>query len=209
MPRTKVTLEQQIETMREELRQKGNRLNDMLEAKKEKDRKERTRRLCERAGYLESILPDTLRLSKERFQIFLNKTLINDFSHQILRGLIENESGTSEIEDTSHETEIAEMGTMMVEPNHVNIGYTGWQIDGGRVETNQQENCLQVFFDSRPKSDILDELKRNNFRWSPETKAWQRELNESTINAADRIMCLQPITGEAPTELQRTIRTGV
>ena len=46
-------------------------------------------------------------------------------------------------------------------------------------------------------------LKSNGFHWSPNAGAWQRQLNDRTIWAADRIQCIQPVSGEKPSELQR------
>ena len=84
---TKKTLAQQIQEAQEEIRQRENRLKELQQKQKEHDRKARTHRLCERGGYLESILPDTLRLTKEQFQSFLDKTLLTDFARKTLAGL--------------------------------------------------------------------------------------------------------------------------
>lgn len=89
------------------------------------------------------------------------------------------------------------------------IVYTGWQINGGRVEANQQDNMLHVFFDTMPSDDIRGELKNNGFRYAKPLKAWERDLNDSTIKTADRIKCLQPTTGEAPSELQKSLNAPV
>jgi Zn-dependent peptidase ImmA (M78 family) len=89
---------------------------------------------------------------------------------------------------------------------HAVAVYVGWQINGGKVETNQQDNRLQVFFDGKPDENIRNELKSNGFRWSPNAGAWQRQLNGNALYAADRIKCLEPITGEKPTDLQRVAR---
>jgi hypothetical protein len=81
---TKKTLNEQIEAARTEIRQKENRLKELVQKQKAEERKARTRRLCERAGYLESILPETITLTKEQFQAFLNMTLLNDFARRTL-----------------------------------------------------------------------------------------------------------------------------
>jgi sugar-specific transcriptional regulator TrmB len=223
MPRKKITipLEQQIDIKRKELEQNQNHLNQLLEAKKEKDRRERTHRLCERAGFMESILPDTLKLTKEKFESFLNKALLNDNVTQILRGLIENDGETvdntittpdnnaSEIEGSLSETKTAEISVETIEPKTNIIIYTGWQINGGKVVANQHENCLQVFFDSKPNDDTRGELKSNGFSWSQNAKAWYRELNNDAIDIADSMQCIQPITGEKPTELQKAVQASV
>ena len=86
------------------------------------------------------------------------------------------------------------------------LGYVGWEFDGGRVEANTADNRLQIFFDEKPDKEIREELKGNGFRYAPSTEAWQRQLNDNAIYAADRIKCIQPLTGESPTELQKRAR---
>ena len=89
---------------------------------------------------------------------------------------------------------------------HGQRGYAEWEFDGGRVEANKEANRLQIFFDDKPDSDTRDELKANGFRWAPSAGAWQRQLNANAYRAADNISCIQPATGERPTELQRKAR---
>lgn len=79
----------------------------------------------------------------------------------------------------------------------------GWEFDGERVESNTADNRLQIFFDEKPDKEIREELKGNGFRYAPSTEAWQRQLNDNAIYAADCIKCIQPLTGERPTELQK------
>ena len=86
------------------------------------------------------------------------------------------------------------------------LGYVGWEFDGGRVEANTADNRLQIFFDEKPDKEIREELKGNGFRYAPSAEAWQRQLNDNAIYAADRIKCIQPLTGESPTELQKRAR---
>ena len=86
------------------------------------------------------------------------------------------------------------------------VGYVGWEFDGGKAEANAADNLLQIFFDGKPDPDIRAELKGNGFKWSPSAGAWQRQLNDNAIYAADRIKSIQPLTGERPTELQRRTR---
>ncbi|MCM1525440.1 MAG: antirestriction protein ArdA, partial [Ruminococcus sp.] len=86
------------------------------------------------------------------------------------------------------------------------LGYVGWEFDGGRVEANTADNRLQIFFDEKPDKEIREELKGSGFRYAPSAEAWQRQLNDNAIYAADRIKCIQPLTGESPTELQKRAR---
>lgn len=84
--------------------------------------------------------------------------------------------------------------------------YTGWEFEGGEVEVNREANRLQVLFDSKPDESVRTELKRNGFRWSPKAGAWQRQLNDNAIRAADYIRAIYPVSGEKPSELQRRAR---
>ncbi len=55
-----------------------------MQQQKVQERKDRTKRLCKRAGLLESLLPDTIPLTDEQFKAFLEKTLITEHSRHIL-----------------------------------------------------------------------------------------------------------------------------
>ena len=76
--------------------------------------------------------------------------------------------------------------------------------DGGHVEANREQSRLQVFFEDKPDADARKQLKEHGFRWAPSVGAWQRLLNGNAYYAADRIPSIQPLTGEKPTELQRS-----
>ena len=82
--------------------------------------------------------------------------------------------------------------------------YVGWEFDGGYVEANREQSRLQVFFEDKPDADARQQLKEHGFRWAPSVGAWQRLLNGNAYYAADRIPSIQPLTGEKPTELQRS-----
>ncbi|MCE4768750.1 antirestriction protein ArdA, partial [Clostridioides difficile] len=47
------------------------------------------------------------------------------------------------------------------------VGYVGWEFDGGKVEANAGDNRLQIFFDEKPDGDTRDKLKEYGFKWSP------------------------------------------
>lgn len=81
--------------------------------------------------------------------------------------------------------------------------YTGWEFEGGHVEPDKEANRLRIYFDEKPDEDIRSELSHNGFKWSPKANAWQRQLTNNAFYAADRIACIQPLTGEKPTELQK------
>ena len=89
---------------------------------------------------------------------------------------------------------------------HKEAAYVGWEFEGGTVEINRDDNRLQIFFEGKPDASVREELKSNGFRWSPKAGAWQRQLNDTTIRVADRIKCIQPLSGEKPSALQIAAR---
>ena len=82
MPKSKT---EKIELINTEIQQLKNRQKKLVQQQKEEERKLRTRRLCKRAGLLESMLPETVSLTDEQFKTYLEKTLTTNFSQEILR----------------------------------------------------------------------------------------------------------------------------
>ena len=83
-----------------------------------------------------------------------------------------------------------------------NVGFAGWEFDGGKAVANTDKRRLQLFFDEKPDAGKSTVLKRYGFRWTPTEGAWQRLLNENTIYACDRIDFIRPQDGKYPTQLQ-------
>ena len=67
------TLEQQIAQAQAEIQQRENRLKELLNKQKDKERKERNHRLCKRMGLIEKYLPDTIPLTDEQFVAFIEE----------------------------------------------------------------------------------------------------------------------------------------
>lgn len=86
--------------------------------------------------------------------------------------------------------------------------YVGWKFDGGTVEADTAVNRLQILFDCKPDNETRLVLKSHGFRWSPKARAWQRQLNDNAIRAADALPCIWPTSGEKPSEYQRRARSG-
>lgn len=89
-----------------------------------------------------------------------------------------------------------------------NTAYVGWEFDGGRVDANQDINRLQIIFDKKPDENIRESLKKNRFRWSPKNMAWQRQLNDNAIYAADRLQFIYPLLGKSPLDMQKEARSA-
>ena len=86
--------------------------------------------------------------------------------------------------------------------------YAGWEFDGGKGEANREGNRLPISFEEKPDEKTREALKENGFRWSPKAGAWQRQLNDNAIYAADRLSCIKPLSGKSPVEIQKEARTA-
>lgn len=60
---------------------------------------------------------------------------------------------------------------------------TEFAFKGGKVVNNYQENRIQLIFDEKPSSDIISQLKRSAFKWSPRFGAWQRQMTGNAVYA--------------------------
>ncbi|MCL2841961.1 MAG: DUF3847 domain-containing protein [Oscillospiraceae bacterium] len=72
----------------EQIVQLMNRKKQEMQKHKQTERKTRTKRLCSRMGLIEKMLPDTIALTDEQFQTFLQKTTANDFGRRELAKLV-------------------------------------------------------------------------------------------------------------------------
>lgn len=52
---------------------------------------------------------------------------------------------------------------------------------GGKVVNNFQENRIQLIFDEKPSADIISQLKKSAFKWSPRFGAWQRQMTGNAV----------------------------
>ena len=82
------------------------------------------------------------------------------------------------------------------------VGFVGWEFNGGEAVANKEDNRLQLFFDEKPSAEQREQLKRNGFRWAPSVNAWQRQLNRNAISAASYIDFLKTTDGQKPYQIQ-------
>lgn len=80
--------------------------------------------------------------------------------------------------------------------------FAGWTFHGGEAKINEGENRLQLLFDEKPSEDQRRALKGEGFKWAPSQSAWQRQLNQNAIRAADRLDFLRPKDGGRVRDLQ-------
>ena len=89
MPKTKI---EKIAGIEEEIKQLKTRQKQLQQQHNEYERKARTKRLCKRAGLLESLLPGTIPLSEEQFKSFLEKTMLTDFTRRTLATIVAHDT---------------------------------------------------------------------------------------------------------------------
>jgi hypothetical protein len=77
------------------------------------------------------------------------------------------------------------------------VGFKGWEFQGGQAIANTELNRLQLVFDEKPDEAQRSQLKSNGFKWAPSQGAWQRQLNENAIYAANRISFIKPTDGRS------------
>ena len=82
------------------------------------------------------------------------------------------------------------------------LGFVGWEFNGGEAVINEDINRLQLVFDEKPSDEQRAVLKSNGFKWAPSEGAWQRQLNGHAMYAANRIDFIKPENGQRPTDLQ-------
>ena len=82
------------------------------------------------------------------------------------------------------------------------VGFAGWEFEGGRAEANTEANRLQIFFDERTSGENHSALRHAGFVYSRTNGAYQRQLNENAIYAANRLDFIKPSDGRTVREHQ-------
>lgn len=82
------------------------------------------------------------------------------------------------------------------------LGFVGWEFEGGEAIANDVLCRLQLVFDEKPTEEQIYKLKLNGFKWSPTNHAWQRQLNQSAIYAADRLGFVKPNESPSASAIQ-------
>ena len=81
------TTAEKIEAAKVEKQQAEALIKKLIREQRAEERKARNHRICKRGGLIESLLPDVIGLSDERFKAFLTKTAANDFGKKTLATL--------------------------------------------------------------------------------------------------------------------------
>lgn len=97
------TKAEKIAAIELQMTQLKNQRKKLIQEKKQQERKERTKRLCKRMGLFESMLPESLSLTDEQFQRFLEKTVATEHSRRLLDGLTAQRSAQLHARNTANE----------------------------------------------------------------------------------------------------------
>ena len=82
------TIDERIEAAKIKKQQAEECIKKLLQEQRKQDRKDRTHRLCERGGKLESLLPELAKLNDEQFQSFVDKCLLTPHTRRVLTELV-------------------------------------------------------------------------------------------------------------------------
>ena len=82
------------------------------------------------------------------------------------------------------------------------VGFSGWEFEGGHAEANTDINRLQLIFYERPDKEQHSALRHGGFVYSHTNNAYQRQLNSNAIYAAGRIDFIKPSDGRTVREHQ-------
>ena len=61
-------------------------------------------------------------------------------------------------------------------------------VPGVEVVENAEAMRIQLIFDGKPDDETRTLLKSSGFKWSPRFAAWQRQLNDNGIRAAQKVL---------------------
>lgn len=82
------------------------------------------------------------------------------------------------------------------------VGYAGWEFNGGRAEANMEANRLQLIFNEKTDPAMHSALRSAGFVFSHTNGAYQRQLNDNAIYAAGRLDFVKPTDGRTVREHQ-------
>jgi len=97
MPKTTA---EKIASKREQIQQLQNEEKLLIQKQKEQDRKDRTKRLCQRHGLLEKFMPDLAAITDEQFETFIRKGINTSYGQKILAE-IAGDTGASTAQQTA------------------------------------------------------------------------------------------------------------
>ena len=82
------TPQNKIASIEERITQLQNQKKQEIQKQKASERKARTKRLCQRQGLLESLMPELINITDEQFKSFLEKAVCNTYGRDVLRKIL-------------------------------------------------------------------------------------------------------------------------
>jgi hypothetical protein len=110
------TYQEKISNDEAEIQQLLNRIKGNKQKLKAQQSKERTHRICQRGGYIEKILPDTIPLTAENFQRLIDEALCTNFARNKLTELLAEQERQSTAEDAATDAPTANTPAASVGP---------------------------------------------------------------------------------------------
>ena len=125
-----------------------NQQKQLENEQKQQERKARTRRLCSRAGLLESMLPETINLTDEQFKLFLEKTVANNFGRDKLKEVTAQPTAAPPLKTAAQDgekptpkaTETAGHTNAPPPPKTANTAHNGGTGDRANGGDNERQN---------------------------------------------------------------------
>ena len=87
---------EKINNIEDEITRLRDRQKLLKQQHNKQERKDRAHRLCKRGGLWESMVPDTILLTDEQFQTFLEKTITTKYARDILSNLMTQNTGITD-----------------------------------------------------------------------------------------------------------------
>jgi len=116
------TTTEKIAEQKTRMEQMQNEMKRLMNLQKAEERKKRNHRICKRGAHLESLLPDTIGLSDERFFAFLEKTAANGRGREILASFVAEQEKENDANNADNATD---GGDVPVEPATVATAQSG------------------------------------------------------------------------------------
>ena len=91
MPKTTA---EKIASKREQIQQLQNEEKQLIQKQKEQDRKDRTKRLCQRHGLLEKFMPDLATITDEQFELFIKRGINTSYGQKTLAEIMAQTAAT-------------------------------------------------------------------------------------------------------------------
>ncbi len=93
---------------------------------------------------------------------------------------------------------------------------TNINIDDIEINYNEEKNGIEIKFNSKPNQEILNELKKNGFRWHRVKKVWYAKQTEEKVNFVNSLVAedeenlstenkIKPFTSEEMEETNKII----